>query len=279
MHVIGSILGRAIAIVAVFAAFAVLRKYVSIRPETGEDEKSLDNLEGQFNTARWLFPVCMVVVGIFIAWTTHAGLVWLNRYLAERESPDTLRLLLPQSAIWWFFPGFAALAFAYELTLQLWSIFGSRENADRYSDWSNLKTARTSSWGRIDYRKSLRWMFLLVAAPIGVFTVLALPMHASLGPESIHDCGYALSSCKIYPYTSARRMTVIQGFRGRDGSFTSRAGVVVDFDGNRRWSSAGIGNFRHNVDSSIVQTLQAKTHLSIQSAETEADILPLNSKQ
>jgi hypothetical protein len=279
MHVIGSILGRAIAIIAVFAAFAVLRKYVPIRPETGDDKKSVDDLEGQFNTARWLFPLCMVFVGILFAWATHAGLVWLNRYLAEKESPGALQLLLPQSAIWWFFPGFAALTFAYELTLQLWSIFGSRQNADRYSDWTNLKTANTSGLGRIDYRKSLRWMFLLVAAPTGAFTVLALPMHASLGPESIHDCGYAFSSCKIYPYTAARRMTIIQGFRRRDGSFTSRAGAIVDFDGGRRWSSADIGNFRHNVDSSIVQILQAKTHLSIQSAETEADILPLNSKQ
>jgi hypothetical protein len=277
MNVIGSIFGRAIVIVAVFAAFAVLRKYVSIRSEASDDEKSFDDLDSRFNTARWLFPVCMVAVGILFAWATHSGLVWLNRYLAERESPDALQLL-PQSAIWWFFPGFAALTFAYELTLQLWSIFGSGD-ANSYSDWTNLKTARTSSWGRIDYRKSLRWLSLLVAAPIGFFTVLALPMHASLGTDSIDDCGYAFATCKIYPYSAARRVTLIQGFRVRDGSFRARAGAVVDFDGNRRWSSAGIGNFRHDVDSSLLQILQAKTRLPIQSAETEAAILPLNSKR
>jgi hypothetical protein len=278
MNLIGSIFGRATVIVAVFAAFGLLRKYVSIRSEASDDEKSFDDLDSRFDTARWLFPVCMVAIGILFAWATHSGLVWLNRYLAIRESPGALQLLLPQSAIWWFFPGFAALTSAYELTLKLWSIFGSGD-ANSYGDWTNLKTARTSSWGRIDYRKSLRWLSLLVAAPIGFFTVLALSMHASLGADSIHDCGYAFAACNIYPYSAARRVTLIQGFRVRDGSFRARAGTVVDFKDGRRWSSAETGDFRHSVDPFLIQILEEKTHLPIQSAETEADIPPLNPKQ
>jgi hypothetical protein len=278
MSVIGAIFGKAIVIVAVFAAFAVLRKHVAIRSEVSDDEKSFDDLESRFNTARWLFPLCMVAVGITLSWATHIALSWLNQYFAERESPGALQLL-PQTAIWWFFPGFAALAFAYELTLQLWSTFGSRGDADSYSDWANLKTARSSGWGRIDYRKSLRWLFLVVAVPIGVFTALALPMHTSLGPDSIHDCGYAFAKCRIYPYIAAQRVTVIQGFRSRDGSFTARAGIVVDFNGDKRWSSADIGNFHHSVDSLLVQIVQAKTHLPIHFAETPADIPSLNPNQ
>ncbi len=154
-------------------------------------------------------------------------------------------------------------------------LWRKRRNANSYSDWTNLKTARTSNWGRIDYRKSLRWLSLLVAAPIGFFTVLALPMHASLGTDSIHDCDYAFATCKIYPYSAARRVTLIRGLRGRDGSFRARAGAVVDFEDGRRWSSAENGDFRHSVDPSLIQILEEKTHLPIQSAEIEADILPL----
>src|SRR6185312_12234598 len=180
---------------------------------------------------------------------------------------------LPQSAIWWFFPGFGALALSYEITLQLWSLFGEREDAHLYSEWSNRKIAE--QWGKyksIDFRKALRWLSIAIVLPIGVLTILELNAHVSIEEGAIRDCGYAFAPCKVYPYAAARRITVIAGFRGRDGELTERAGVVLDFADGRRWSSADMGDFHKRVDSDLVNFLGKKTGLPINYAETAAEI-------
>ena len=53
--------------------------------------------------------------------------------------------------------------------------------------------------------------------------VLALPMHAAVRQNDIRDCGYAFATCKVYRDADARRMTMIEGFRDRNGKLTSRA--------------------------------------------------------
>lgn len=70
-------------------------------------------------------------------------------------------------------------------------------------------------------------------------------------------------------------MTIIEGFRNRDGKLTRRAGIVIDFSDGNRWSSADYGDFRAGVDPALADFLQGKTHLDYDYAETEADIPPL----
>jgi hypothetical protein len=48
-------------------------------------------------------------------------------------------------------------------------------------------------------------------------------------------------------------MTVIDGFRQRDGKLVKRAGIVLDFADGRRWSSAAISNFEPNVDPELLK--------------------------
>jgi hypothetical protein len=236
------------------------------------DQKLTSELDDRFDKWTWLVVAAMVVIGILFAWSTHSLLVWLNWRLALADRQVDF-ILLPQKTLWWFFPGFGALALSYEITLQLWSLFGNREIVNLYSQWSNQKSAsRGGRYAGMDSRKMLRWLSLLIALPIGILTVLALPMHASLRQNDIRDCGYAFKPCQVYSYTSAVRMTIIEGFRNRDGKLTRRAGVVLDFQDGRRWSSGDIGDFQKSVDPAIVDFLQRKTQLPINDSETEDDI-------
>ena len=97
-------------------------------------------------------------------------------------------------------------------------------------------------------------------------------MHDTLHDREIRANGFAWRNRSAYRYSDAWRMTTIDGFRSRDGKFTPRAGVVLDFADGRRWSSADSGDFRKVVDPKLVDFLQQKTGLSVQHAETKSDI-------
>jgi hypothetical protein len=191
-------------------------------------------------------------------------LVFLSGWDAVLDGPASFRLF-PQTAIWWFFPGFVALTVGYEIVLQLWSRFGDSGRAARYNAWSNAKAG-------FDGRRLLLWMALIVAAPIGIFTLLELPVHVSVTDQAIIDHGYGLSKAKIYRYDAAHRLTVIDGFRGRDGSLTSQAGIILDFNDGQRWSSAHSGDFKKQVNPALLEFLVQKTKLSPGHAETVDDI-------
>ena len=255
---------KALVPLAVYSAFALARRYLPARSHPSDSEFSLDDLSARFATTQWLVNGGIILVGVTFAFSMHALLVSLNRYASTSQNPDGFRLW-PQPAIWWFFPGFGALTISWELVLLLWSWFGNRRQAHLYESWSNRRA-------RIDCTKVLRWMGLLIALPIGVFTTLAIPMHATLGASGITDCGYAFAGCRQYDYGDAKRMTQIDGFRNRDGTLTTRAGIVIDFKDGRRWSSAEWGDFSRSVDPHLSEFLKTKTALSIGHAATAEEI-------
>src|ERR1017187_10213915 len=150
----------------------------------------------------------MGVIGIVFFWLTHLALVALNRGLAASEGPAYL-LLSPQTAIWWFFPGFGALSLSWELTLVIWSTIGNQKEADLYDAWSSRKAG-------FDSRRVLRLMALFIAAPIGLLTCLALPIHDTLHDGEIRTTGFAWRNRSVYRYSDARRLTMIEGFRRLD---------------------------------------------------------------
>lgn len=237
---------------------------------------SREELDSRFATTRWAFYLGMIVVGVVLALATHAALVRANRYLASLDGHAQF-VIFPQSAVWWFLPGFAAMTLAFEICLQLWSIFGDRREADLYGYWSGLsvRLRYMSAPADLDVRKILRWMALLIVLPIAILTFLALSVHTTLRQDAIRNCGYAFRPCSTYLYADATRMTIIDGFRTRDGKLTRRAGVVVDFDDGRRWSSADFGDFDTDVDPSLKALLQNRTGLPYNYAQTENDIPPL----
>lgn len=214
----------------------------------------------------WGVNACIVLVGAVFAVGTYSSLVWLNRYIAATEGQSEL-LLWPDNATWWFFPMFGALSLSWEIVLQLWTNFGNRAKAHSYNYW----WAHSAGF---DSTRLLRWLSVFITLPIGILTVFALPTHIALHEDYIRDCGYGFETCQTYRYVDARKMTVIEGFRSRNGTLTKRAGIVIDFQDGRRWSSAKIGDFKSIVDPALADLLVKKTRLPLTYAETEADIQP-----
>jgi hypothetical protein len=205
---------RGLVIFLVLLVLALARRYM---PPPSADKAigvahSPEELDSRFSGVDWIVNFSMVLVGVVFVFGTHAVLVWLNRNLAAADGP-TLLSIWPQSAIWWFFPGFGAVTLSWGITLDLWALFGHREDADRFAYWTSLGAGFASS-------KLLRWMVVLIALPIGILTILALPMHTAFRQDDLRDCGYAFAPCKTYRYADARRMTIIEGFRTREGKLT-----------------------------------------------------------
>lgn len=258
-------LAKAFVPFAVLLAFALARRYMSAnKMKAPAREYSREELDLRFRHAKWIVVASMILIGGLLTWGLHVALLWSNRHLAAPDTPAEF-WIWPPNAIWWFFPGFAALTLAWEATFQIWSRFGNRDEANLYAFWSSQKAG-------FDTQKMLRWLAILITLPVGILTTLALPMHTALRQNDIKDCEYAFALCKIYRYADARRITVIEGFRDRDGKLTPRAGIVIDFSDGRRWSSADGGDFTKFVDPDFATFLAAKTHLSFSYAQSEADI-------
>jgi hypothetical protein len=267
MNVIAEFATRAIVPFVVAVCFVLARKY--LKPSARLSEEQLSVLDGRFQHTKWAVGVSMVLVVVVFAWVTHYVLVTLNRYLALSDGPKTSLHLWPQSAIWWFFPGFVAVALCWEITLRLWSAFGQPDTAKLYRLWSDSRAG-------FDATRILRWMALVVAVPIGAATVLALPMHTAVRRQDIRVCGYAWARCRTFDYSGAVQITRIDGFRDRDGKLHPRAGIVVDFADGRRWSSSDTGDFRTTVDPTLAAFLAEHIPLPIGLAETESDIPKAN---
>jgi hypothetical protein len=269
---------RGIVLAAVAASMSLFRKLMPAAKRNAL-VGSLDapELDDRFLPLKRRVIGAMIAVAVLFALGSWFALVSINKALASLDGPTLIRLL-PEPAIWCFFPGFGALVLSWEITLQIWALFSSREKVNLFSDWTNQSTRFWGGRGQyagIDSRKVLRLMSLLIALPIGVFTILALNMHATIGPDVIRDCGYAFKPCKVYPLADARRITAIQGYRMKDGNLTPRAGLVVDFKDGRRWSSADWGDFKKTVDPTLTDLLTRKTGLALQTSTTEEDIQSL----
>jgi hypothetical protein len=257
-------LGRALVVLAVFGVFALARRYFPAPAEPLGTGAAAEDLSARYNTTHWIVGASMMLVALGFVWSAHALLLWLSRYYSISRSGPGLQLW-PQPAIWWFFPGFGATALCWELTLQLWSLLGSRHEANLYESWTNQKVG-------FNARKVFRWMALTIALPIGILTVLAIPMHATLRQDDIVDCGYAFSGCQTYHYKDARRMTQIDGFRNRKGKLIKRAGVIIQFQDGRRWSSADWGDWSPSVDPVLADLLRQKTGLPSEHATVDSDV-------
>ena len=154
--------------------------------------------------------ISMIAVAVLFAWATHHLLVSLNRYLASGDGPATSFRLWPQTAIWWFFPGFGAVAICWEITLKLWSAFGPGDTARSYSLWSDGRAGFDSTRICAGWRSSSRCQSESLRLWLCRCTRRSVP-------KDIRVCGYAWAGCKTFDYSKAVRMTLIEGFRDRSG--------------------------------------------------------------
>ncbi len=260
-------------IIVILAMGFFKRRFPAGRNAHKISQERLSELDDRFSPLRGRVIGGMITVGLVFLIGSWFALSRINLLLTTADGPATFQFL-PQPAIWWFFPGFGAIALCWELTLLIWALFGDGATVNLFSNWTNQSPV---FWGRASYtgmdsRKVLRWLALVIALPIGIFTVLALNMHASVGPDAVRDCGYAFRPCVVYSLADVSRITQIAGFRTRDGKLVNRPGVVLDFKGGRRWSSADWGDVGDSIDPALTTFLEAKTGLPLSLAETENDI-------
>jgi hypothetical protein len=262
-------IAKALVPIVILVVLALARRYMpasSLRNRTHHCTR--EELDARFSSTQWIVGASVVFVGVILALGMHAALVSLNHLFGATDSAQMW--LWPQSAIWWFFPGFAALILSWEIVLRIWALLGNPKDPHDYAYWTSLKAG-------FDSTRALRWMAVLFLLPIGALTFLELPVHVAFDQDEIRDCGYAFGACKHYRYADARRMTVVDGFRDRDSKLISRAGMVIDFSDGRRWSSANTGDFKAQADPSAKAFLESRTHLQCGHAQTEEEIPPLAS--
>ena len=249
----------------VLTIFALARRYFPAKSarEFGT-EYSIEELSSRFKARQWLFGGGMLLTGATIAFSLHLLLLTLNRLGAVLEGPFE-RVVWPQAAIWWILPTFAGIVLAWETTLGVWSFFGHRKEVALYAYW-------TMATARLDAARVLRVIAVVIGGPGLVLTLLAVPEHDLFRQEDILARRYGFSAARLYRYSEARRMSVIDGFRARDGKLVKRAGIVLDFADGRRWSSAAISDFKPSVDPELVSYVRGKTGLEPQYVEAESDI-------
>jgi hypothetical protein len=167
----------------VIGILALVRRYFPAKsPPNFAAGWSLEELSGRFAFTQWLVGASMLLIGGALAWGIHSVLVNSNQFVAGLDGPSEF-VLLPQTAIWWFLPGFAALALAWEITLGAWSLIGDRRDVALYNHWTTAKAG-------FDSTRVLRITALAIVLPIAILTALEIPEHVSLGPYEIRATGY-----------------------------------------------------------------------------------------
>jgi hypothetical protein len=155
----------------VLTVFAIARRYLPARSaKEFRTAYSIDELSARFAFTQWLVGAGMLTAGAVIAWGVHALLVSLNQVFVSSEGSSDF-VLLPQTAIWWFLPGFAAITLAWEVTLGTWSLMGNKSEVALYNYWTTAKAG-------FDSTRVLRIMAVAIVLPIAILTSLALPVHA-----------------------------------------------------------------------------------------------------
>lgn len=250
---------------AVFSILALARRYFPAKPAPKFGACwSIEELSERFAVTQWLVGAAMLLIGGAIAWGMHSVLVSANEFAAALDVPSDI-VLFPQTAIWWFLPGFAAITLAWEITLGAWSRIGDRNQVMLYNYWTTAKAG-------FDSTRVLRIMALVIVLPMAILTALEVPAHTSLGPGEIRERGYGFGGTQVYRYSEARKLTVIQGFREsgwgarqtgwRRSEFFGRPAMVI----SRYW------RLRPGVDPKLVSFLQAKTGLPAEYAVAESHV-------
>jgi hypothetical protein len=233
-----------------------------------DDER--EDLWASFRDHRWIINVCNTILAAVLIFLFHALLIAISQRLAGPASPGTIQLF-PDPIIWWTWPFFAGICFAWEVTILLWAAFGNARMARLYRIWAQGLTFnyKGSEFNAIGFN---RWFILLFVLPGAVAIALALDMHAIVGTTSITDCGYASTTCKILPYSEIKSIAYIAA--NDAGKHRIPARLAIEFKGGQTWSSAEWGEENDDVDPAAVRFLARRVPLPITGIEALKDAPP-----
>ena len=121
-------------------------------------------------------------------------------------------------------------------------------------------------------------MCMGLVAPIGLFTIPAIPVHLSISGTEVRIGHYAKLHSERFQLSQAIRLTLIDGYSLRDGSFQTARDILVDFADGRRLRGNAVGDGGTNVEDEVVQLLIARTGLVPGHVKTLDDIPPLRTQ-
>ena len=205
----------------------------------------------------------MLGVGVLLASSFYL-LRAANHLWAEADGVAILHVYAP-SAIWFFFPLFAALCIPWPLTVWLLRRAGRTDEADSASSASSEKVG-------FDSFKVMKWFSIGVTGPIAFFTVLAIPMHLSIRNSEVRVGHYASLRTEVFPLNQAKRATLVDGYRLRDGSFQQKRDLYLDFADGRRLDVNAAGDGGSQISDGAVELLLAKTGLSLAHVSTRDEL-------
>ena len=118
----------------------------------------------------------------------------------------------------------------------------------------------------------MKWLSIWVVGPIAWFTVLAIPMHLSITESEVRVGHYASLETEVFPLNQAKRATLVDGYRLRDGSFQQKRDLYVDFADGRRLDLNAAGDGGTQISNATVELLLAKTGLSLTHVSTREEL-------
>ncbi len=210
-----------------------------------------------------LIGAAMWAVGIGIALSFFA-LRMANHSWASIDDPSILTQF-PTSVTWGFLPGFAALSVPWPLTVWYLRRVGRWEEADSIEDASDRK-------GGMDSFRVMKWLSVLLVGPIAVFTLLAIPIHLSIRDAEVRLGRYASLRSETFPFKEARRLTIIDGYKQKNGTVCEAADVLIDFADGRRLRGNQVGDGGTCVRRDVMQLLIRKTGLIPAHAATAEEV-------
>jgi hypothetical protein len=258
-------IGRAIVPLVIGVAFGLFKKYFPAKPNPALTRYDLP--EGK-RLPTGVFPLITILMGASIAVGGYFILLKTNRLFANLDGPASLRLF-PPSVFWMFLPGFAALAVPWPLTLFLLRKVGYGTEVDYILDEANQKSG-------FDCQRVMVGMNLFLVLPLVLFTLAALPMRMTLGPDEVRVTHYARLSPETFPYKAATRAFSVDGYRIRDGSFERQRDLIIDFSGGRRLSANAIGDGDTEPTDNEVSIFLTKTGLDTQHVHAKDDLPPVS---
>jgi hypothetical protein len=255
-----SSLPRFLVPVAIALAFSLFRKYFPAKPNLALQR--YDRPEGK-RLPTGAFSAITIAIGITIAVGGYLTLLATNHLLAKADGPYLVQSY-PSRALWCFLPGFAALCIPWPLTIALLRRSSYHDEAAYIEDEGSRKSG-------FDCFRVMAGMNLFLVLPIACFTLPALPERLTLTDSEIRWTHYASLTPEVFAYGDIIRLTTVDGYKLRDGSFKSHRDFLVDFKDVRRLSLNAVGDGGSEPSAEQIDVILAKTGLVPREVRTMAD--------
>ena len=247
--------------------FALFRRIAPPRART---------IQHHYDESQVPVPLSAGVIGSAM-WALGIGFALLffalrsaNHWWAWLDGPSILTQYATQ-VIWCFFPGFAALAIPWPLTV--WYL----RKVGRWKEANSIEDAADSK-GRMNSFRIMKWLSIGVVAPIALFTLPAIPIHLSISDSEVRVGHYGSFHSESFPLKQSRRITVVDGYRLKDGSIRPAKDILIDFADGRRLRGNVVGDGGTNVREDVMQLLIEKTGLTPEHASTADEVPPLQAR-